>query len=67
MNEIAVRKLLVNSVAAACIALSACSSGQVIDNTVGVAAGATKIVAKGAVGAGKLAVKGGKKIVGSDE
>lgn len=67
MNMLAVRKFTVTSVAAACFAVSACSSDQVIDNTVGVAAGATKIVAKGAVGAGKLAVKGGKKIVGSDE
>lgn len=47
----------------AVVGLSACTSDQVIDNTVGVTAGATKAVAKGAVGAGKLAVKGGKALV----
>ncbi|MDD9977859.1 MAG: hypothetical protein OXQ30_09030 [Boseongicola sp.] len=45
------------------VGLSACTSDQVIDNSVGVAAGATKVVAKGVVGAGKLAVKGGRAIV----
>jgi len=50
----------------AVVGLSACTSDQVIDNTVGVAAGATKVVAKGAVGAGKLAVKGGKALVGNE-
>ncbi|MBY6134889.1 hypothetical protein AB9K35_12270 [Leisingera sp. XS_AS12] len=44
-------------------ALSACSADRAIDNTVGVAAGTTKVLAKGAVGAGKLAYKGGKALV----
>lgn len=51
---------------AAVVGLSACSSGQVIDNTVDVAGGATKVVAKSVVGAGKLAVRGTKALV-SDE
>ena len=46
------------AVAASVVALSACTSDQVIDNTVGLAAGATKVVAKGTVGAGKLVYKG---------
>ena len=45
------------------VALSACSTNQVVDNTVGVAAGATKVVAKGTVKAGKAVYKGGKKLV----
>ena len=52
---------------AATIALGACSSGQAIDNTVGVAAGTTKVIAKGAVGAGKLAYRGGKAILSDDD
>ncbi|MGR3513593.1 MAG: hypothetical protein ACU0GG_12595 [Paracoccaceae bacterium] len=39
-------------------ALSACSSDQVIDNTVDVVGGGTKIVAKGVVGTGKLVYRG---------
>lgn len=52
---------------AAATMLSACSSDQVIDNTVGVAAGTTKVVAKGAVGAGKLAYRGGRAVFTSGE
>jgi hypothetical protein len=61
------RKATAATLIAAAVGLSACSSDQVIDNTVGVAAGGTKIVAKGAVGAGKLVYKGGKAIVGGNE
>ena len=45
------------------LGLSACSTNQVIDNTVDVASGATKLAAKGAVGAGKLVYRS----VSSDE
>ncbi len=38
--------------------MSACSTDRVIDNTVGVAAGTTKLAARGVVGVGKLAVRG---------
>ncbi len=65
MTLINTRKMTAIALLAATVALSACSSGQVIDNTVGVAAGTTKVVAKGAVGAGKLVYKGGKAVVGS--
>lgn len=67
MKTTILRKPAIAAVLAAAVALSACTSDQVIDNTVGVASGATKVVAKGAVGAGKLVYKGGQTIVGSDD
>lgn len=66
MKLFTARKAAVAATIAAVVTLSACTSEQVIDNSVGVAAGATKVVAKGAVGAGKLAYNGGKKLVGAD-
>lgn len=66
MKKNAVRKVSIAAMVVAGLALSACSTDQVIDNSVGVAAGTTKVVAKGAVGAGKLAYKGGKALVGGD-
>jgi len=60
------KKALIALLLGAAVSLSACSSDQVIDNSVGVAAGTTKVVAKGAVGAGKLAFKGIKKVAGAD-
>ena len=39
-------------------ALAACSTEQVVGNTVDVAAGATELVVRGAVGATKLAARG---------
>lgn len=59
-------KSFIACVAALSMLIAACSTEQVIDNSVGVAAGTTKVVAKGAVGAGKLAVKGVKKVAGAD-
>ncbi|WP_417522740.1 hypothetical protein [Marinovum sp.] len=52
--------------AALAFVLSGCSAEQAVDSTIGVAAGATKVVAKGAVGAGKLVYKGGKAIANPD-
>ena len=52
------------TLAFALLGLTACSSDQVIDNTVDVVGGGTKIVAKGVVGAGKLVYRG---IAGDDE
>lgn len=49
-------RLMISALFAAAMALSACSTNQVIDNTVGVAGFVTKTAVKGAVGAGKLAV-----------
>lgn len=60
-------KTLLAAVLGAAVALSACTTDQVIDNSVGVAAGATKVVAKGAVGATKLAYKGVKKAAGAGQ
>lgn len=60
-------KITLSALAVTGMLLAACSTDQVLDNSVGVAAGTTKVVAKGAVGAGKLAYRGGKAIVvGSD-
>lgn len=64
MKMLNLRKSTGAAVIAAVVGLSACTSDQVIDNTVGVAAGGTKIVAKGVVGAGKLVYRG---VAGSDE
>ncbi len=60
------RKTLITAALTAVVGLSACSSGQVIDTTVDVAGGATKVAAKTVVGAGKLAVKGGRALTASD-
>ncbi len=60
MTVISARKAIA---VALVLGLSACSTNQVIDNTVDVASGATKLAAKGAVGAGKLVYRG----VASDE
>lgn len=51
----------------ALISAQACTTDQVIDGTVNTAGVVTKTVAKGAVGAGKLAVKGVKNATGSGD
>ena len=58
------RKATLVVIAPLALTLSACTSDQVIDNTVGVAAGTTKVIAKGAVGAGKLVYRG---VTGGEE
>lgn len=65
-NSITAKPMIAAAIALS-FALSGCSAEQAVDNTIGVAAGATKVVAKGAVGAGKLVYKGGKAIANSDE
>ncbi|UWR78265.1 hypothetical protein K4L04_19010 (plasmid) [Phaeobacter inhibens] len=67
MKHDAFRKMTIAALISVGFAVSACSSDQAIDNTVGIAAGTTKVVAKGAVGAGKLVYRGGKAIVGAGE
>lgn len=67
MKIFTVRKMTIAALISAGVAVSACSSDQAIDNTVGIAAGTTKVVAKGAVGAGKLVYRGGKAIEGAGE
>lgn len=66
MKTMSVRRFLIVGVLGAAMTVSACSTEQVIDNSVGVAAGTTKLVAKGAVGASKLAYQGGKSLVGAE-
>jgi DNA-binding transcriptional regulator YdaS (Cro superfamily) len=65
MTKIAASKPALAVLCAALLGLSACSTDQVIDGSVRVAAGTTKVVAKGAIGAGKLAYHGGAKAVGA--
>lgn len=64
MTKFDIRKMTILAVIATGFAVSACSTEQAIDNTVGVAAGTTKVLAKGAVGAGRLAYRG---IAGSED
>ncbi len=51
----------------AVLALSACSTNQVVDTTVDASGFVVKTAAKGAVGAGKLAFKGAKKVAGAGQ
>jgi len=50
-------KVMISALLVATVALSGCSTNQVIDNTVGAAGFVTKTAVKGAVGAGKFAAK----------
>lgn len=54
------RKMMIVALMGAVVSVSACSSGQVVDNTVGVTGFVAKTAVKGTIGAGKLAVKGVK-------
>ena len=46
--------------------VSACSTESVVDNTVGATGFVAKTAVKGTIGAGKLAVKGAKKVAGTE-
>ncbi|QFS85158.1 hypothetical protein [Roseivivax sp. THAF197b] len=59
MKTLSIRTAALTVLLSGAMALSACSTEKAIDNTVDVAAGTTRLVAKGAVGAGKLAYRGG--------
>lgn len=63
LNEKAV---LTAAMISALAAVSACSTEQVVDNTVGATGFVAKTAVKGTVGAGRLAVKGVKKVSGTD-
>ncbi len=58
MKQFNARTITIAALIAGVASLSACSSDQVIDNTVGVVAGGTKMAAKGAVGAGRMVYRG---------
>ncbi|MGY3437370.1 MULTISPECIES: hypothetical protein [unclassified Marinovum] len=60
-------KLTASLLIAGALALSACSTEQVVGNTVDGVGGATKLAAKGVVGAGRLAVRGGRAAFGETE
>lgn len=63
LNEKAV---LTAAMISALAAVSACSTEQVVDNTVGATGFVAKTAGKGTVGAGRLAVKGVKKVSGTE-
>lgn len=63
LNEKAV---LTAAMISALAAVSACSTEQVVDNTVGATGFVAKNAVKGTVGAGRLAVKGVKKVSGTE-
>jgi hypothetical protein len=67
MKMVSIRAATLTAMLSTAMALTACSSDQAIDNTVGFVGGTTRVVAKGAVGAGKLVYRGGKAVVSSDE
>lgn len=46
--------------------VAACSTESVVDNTVGATGFVAKTAVKGTIGAGKMAVKGAKKIAGTE-
>ena len=54
------RKMMIAALMGAALTVSACSGGQVLDNTVDATGFVAKTAVKGTVGAGKLAIKGVK-------
>jgi hypothetical protein len=57
------RKSALPAALIAVLAVAGCTSGQVIDTGVGVAAGTTRVVAKTAVGATRIVYRGGRRVV----
>lgn len=60
------KKLMILTVLGSIVAVSACSTNQVADNTGAAAGFVVKTTVKGTVGTGKLAVKGAKRVAGSE-
>lgn len=60
------KKLMIAAILGSMVVVSACSTEQVIDNTVDATGFVAKTAVKGTVGAGKLAVKGVKKVAGAE-
>jgi hypothetical protein len=52
------QKMMIAALMGAVLAVSACSTEQVVDNTVGATGFVAKTAVKGTIGAGKLAVRG---------
>ncbi len=61
------KKMMLVGILTAVTAVSACTTEGVVDNTVGATGYVAKTAIKGTVGAGKLAVKGVKKVAGTEE
>lgn len=60
-------KMMIPALLAAAVSLGACSTEQVVDNTVGATGFVAKTAVKGTIGAGKLAVKGVRKATEDDD
>lgn len=54
------RKMMIAALMGALVSVSACSTGEVFENTVDATGFVAKSAVKGGIGAGKLAVKGVK-------
>lgn len=61
-----IKKIAAVAALGAMMTVSACSTNQVADNTGAATGFVAKTAVKGVVGAGKLAVRGVKKVAGSD-
>ena len=60
------RTMMTVALFAALVGVSACSTGQVVDNTVEATGFVAKTAVKGTIGAGRLAVKGVKRASATD-
>ena len=60
-------KMMIVALLGALVAVSACSTEQVVDNTVGATGFVAKTAVKGTIGAGKLVVKGVHKATETDQ
>ncbi|MFD2738806.1 hypothetical protein ACFSUD_04405 [Sulfitobacter aestuarii] len=60
------KAVLIAAMISALASLSACSTERIVDNTVDATGFVAKTAVKGTVGAGRLAVKGAKKVSGAD-
>lgn len=61
-----VKKIIIVGLLGASVAVSACSTEQGVDNSVGATGFVAKTAVQGIIGAGKLAVKGARKVAGSE-
>lgn len=61
------QKMMIVALLGALVTVSACSTEQVVDNTVGATGFVAKTAVKGTIGAGKLVVKGVQKATEPDQ
>ena len=61
------RTMMIAALVTALVAVSACSTEQVVDNTVGATGFVVKTAVKGTIGAGRLAVNGVQRASATDD